>query len=229
MINIVAKICRKWTKLRLQPIRVFCFHHVSDTMDETTMEACDWMQTDIFKQRIERLRAMGYSFISLSKAHVKMQRDIFRCHKYAVLTADDGWASIMNILPWLQEQQIPITLFLNPAYLDGMHFRVRETEKYLSKEEVTQLHERYPLVTVGMHGWEHKNASKQSEKEFKQSLKKSEQYLGKLPNYIPYMAYTWGQYTTVTDECLRMHNIIPVYIDGEKNYNDAKVVHRELL
>lgn len=32
--NICAKIRRKLLKLRLQPIRVFCFHQVSETFDE---------------------------------------------------------------------------------------------------------------------------------------------------------------------------------------------------
>lgn len=227
--EIGAKIRRKWAKIRLQPIRVFCFHQVSDTFDESTMKECDWLQTDAFKRIITDMREQGYNFISLQEAHEKMKRDIFRCKKYAVLTADDGWASLKNILPWLNEQKIPITLFLNPGYLDGNHYRKKETEKYLTEKEVKHFYEQYPLVTIGMHGWEHKDATKQTEEEFMDSIEKSERYLNDLPNYIPYFAYTWGRHTEVTDSILIKNGITPITIMGCKNYNEFRIIDRELL
>ena len=72
-------------KMRFQPIRVLCFHQVSDAFDESYMERVDWLETDLFKQRIEALRQEGYAFISLPEARDKMQRDIFRFKKYVVL------------------------------------------------------------------------------------------------------------------------------------------------
>ena len=227
--EIWAKICRKWTKIRLQPIRVFCFHQVSDTFDESTMKECDWLQTDAFKRIINDIRQKGYNFISLSEVHVKIKSDLVRRKKYAVLTADDGWASMKNILPWLNEQQIPITLFLNPGYLDGKHFREIETEKYLTEEEVKHLYEQYPLLTIGMHGWEHVDATKQTEEEFKDSVEQSVQYLSLLPNYIPYFAYTWGRHTVEIDNVLIKREITPLTIMGGRNYNKYQIIDRELL
>lgn len=227
--EILVKISRKWMKIRLQPIRVYCFHQVSDTFDERTMKECDWLQTDAFKRIITDMREQGYNFISLQEAHEKMKRDIFRCKKYAVLTADDGWASMRNVLPWLNEQQIPITLFLNPGYLDGKHFREIETEKYLTEDEVKHLYEQYPLLTIGMHGWEHVDATTQTEEEFMDSIEKSERYLNFLPNFIPYFAYTWGKHTRTSDIILADRYIIPVLIDGMKNYKYYHFIHRELF
>lgn len=216
-------------KIRLQPIRVLCFHQVSDAFDESYMERIDWLSTDVFKQRIESLRQEGYAFVSLPEARDKMQRDIFRRKKYAVLTADDGWATLKNVLPWLNEQQIPVTLFLNPAYQDGKHYRNSDKEQYLSAEEVAQLHKQYPLVTIGSHGWEHVDATIQTEKEFRESIQQTQDYLSKLPNYIQYHAYTWGRYSSKTNSILKEVGITPVYMDGEKNYNDSYAIHRELL
>lgn len=227
--EILAKIRRKWMKMRLQPIRVFCFHQVSDTFDESTMKECDWLQADAFKRIINDMRQKGYNFISLPEAHEKIKRDVFRSKKYVVLTADDGWASLKNILPWLNEQQIPISLFLNPGYFDGIHFREKETEKYLTEDEVKHLHEQFPLITIGLHGWEHMDATKQTDEEFKESIEQSVQYLSKLPNYIPYFAYTWGKHTEVNDSVLLKNNITPVLIMGGKNYNKSKFIDRELL
>lgn len=227
--DLILRIKRKWMKMRLQPIRVLCFHQVSDAFDESTMERVDWLETDLFKQRIEALCQEGYTFISLPEAHEKMRKDWFRRKRYAVLTADDGWASLKNILPWLNEQQIPVTLFLNPAYLDGMHYRNSDKEQYLSAEEIAQLYKQYPLVTVGMHGWEHKNATKQTEEEFRESVEKSERYLKVLPNYVPYFAYTWGRHSGMTDDMLLKRGITPVLIMGGQNYSNFQIIDRELL
>lgn len=227
--DLLHKIKRKWMKMRFQPIRVLCFHQVSDAFDESYMERIDWLSTDVFKQRIEALRQEGYAFISLPEARDKMQRDIFRFKKYVVLTADDGWATLRNVLPWLNEQQIPVTLFLNPAYLDGMHFRSSKKEEYLSDAEVKNLYKQYPLVTIGSHGWEHVDATMQTEEEFRESIQRTTAYLSSLLNYIPYHAYTWGRYTAKANRVLTEVGMVPVYMDGEKNYNDHDVIHRELL
>ena len=122
-------------RLRLQPIRVFCFHQVSDEFEPNTMKPCDWMRTEAFKDTILKLRR-DYAFISLQEATKHLKHDSFRRKRYAVLTADDGWASMKNILPWLAEQGIPLTLFLNPSYLDGKHFREKTTEKYMTINEI---------------------------------------------------------------------------------------------
>ena len=65
----IRKVRNRWKKFRLQPIRVFCFHQVSDTFDESTMKECDWLQTDVFKRIITDMRQKGYEFLSLQEAH----------------------------------------------------------------------------------------------------------------------------------------------------------------
>lgn len=215
--------------LRLHPIRVLCFHQVSDTFDESTMQRCDWMQTDVFKRIICNMREHGYVFISLPEAREKLRRNVFRFKKYAVLTADDGWASLRNILPWLNEQQIPVTLFLNPGYLDGKHYREKQTEKYLTEKDVNLFYSSYPLLTIGMHGWTHTNALYQTKQEFEEGVTRSMDYLCKFPNYIPYYAYTWGKHTRESDEVLKEKNLCPVYVYGNLNYNNSSYIFREIL
>ena len=224
--DIIYRIKRKWAKCRLEPIRIFCFHQVSDDFDKSTMYQDDWLQTDEFKERVTTLREQGYIFISLPDAHEHIRRDFIRSRKYAVLTADDGWASIKSILPWLNEQQIPITLFLNPAYLDGKHFRERDTEKYLLEKEVRNLHTQYPLLTIGSHGWEHIPAPKQTTQEFIESVNKSVEYLSKLPNYVPYFAYTWGWTWNYTNDILWKAHLTPVKMSGQ-NLNYPYIILRE--
>lgn len=220
---------RKWTKLRLQPIRVFCFHQVSDEFDASTMYSDDWLQTDEFKKRVQSMREQGYRFISLEEAHEHIKHDFIRTYKYAVLTADDGWASLKNILPWLNEQRIPITLFINPAYLDGKHFRECNTEKYLTQEDLKSLNIQYPLLSIGSHGWEHVDATKQTEQEFSESISNSVNVLRSYPNFIPFFAFTWGYCNSKTYNTVCASNLIPVFMNGNKNFNDKASIYRELL
>lgn len=214
-------------KLRLQPIRVFCLHHVCEEFDAETMVACDWMQIDEFKQKIVALQKNGIEIISLAEAHEKMKRDIFRCKKHAVLTFDDGYASLKEILPWLEEQKIPATLFINGKYLDGKSYRKNPQEKYLTMEELRLL--TTSLIELGHHGWEHKRATEQTIEEFEKSVEQNVQHLSDYPSYIPFWAYTYGAHTQETDAYLQGKQIVPVYIDGGENYNEYDVVHRELL
>ena len=227
--KLIDRIHHKLIKIRLQPIRVFCFHHVSNTFDESTMKKGDWLQTEKFKQAIEKLRGEGYVFVSLAEANEKLIHDVFRWRKYAVLTADDGWASICNILPWLNEQQIPITLFLNPAYLDGKHFRERETEQYLNETEVEQLYLHYPLVTIGSHGWMHVETITQTEEEFACSVKRSVDWLKGLNNYVPFFAFPYGRCKRNQRWVIKKKDLVPILLSGNPNYHDNEIIDRELL
>lgn len=223
------KIRRKLIKLRLQPIRVFCFHQVSEVFDESTMWACDWMQIANFKRIIMDLRENGYIFVSLPEAYERLRNDCFRCRKYAVLTADDGDASLRNVLPWLSDMQIPLTLFINPVYLDGEHYRIRNTELYLTEDELQHLHKQYPLLTIGSHGWVHIDAVKQTEQEFVESLMRSVNYLKALPNYVPFFAFPYGHYTNATYARATKEKLIPVLMGGNPNYTYDKYIDRENL
>lgn len=222
------KVRRKLLKIRLHPIRVFCFHQVSDEFDPDTMLECDWITTDAFKRIVLSLKEK-YSFISLQEAYRHIDNDRFRMEHYAVLTADDGWASMKNILPWLAEQQIPITLFLNPLYMDGEHFRERQTERFLTEEDVKRITERYPNVSIGMHGWEHINVTKQNENDFRENVELSIQALKGFESFVPFFAYPWGRYNRMNKMVLREFGLIPVLMDGKKNYDDASSIHRELF
>ena len=227
--KLIHKIQRWWIKFRLQPIRVFCFHQVSETFDEATMWACDWTHIEQFKHNILRLKEQ-YEFISLTEATQKLKHDFFRYKKYAVLTADDGWASLKNIIPWLVENKVPITLFVNPAYLDGKHYQERESEKLLTKQELQEWAEMYKqYVSIASHGWNHKKISELSIEQFEQGVLDSEKELADISRKIPYYAFTYGVFTVDSVKILQKHNLYPVLVDGGKNYKDDGYIHRECL
>lgn len=223
------KIIHKWAKLRLAPIRVFCLHHVCEHFDAESMHEGDWMALDEFKQKVLAMQQSGVQFISLLEAHKRCKMEYIRWKKYAVLTFDDGYASLKEVLPWLHEQQIPATLFINGKYLDGLSYRENPNEKYLMKQDLDRIAKEYPLITIGHHGWEHTDACKMDEPTAIDSVEKNVAVLSTFPNYIPFWAYTWGHYGKFIHRELRKRNIIPVFVDGAVNYNDASCIHRELL
>ena len=225
--KIWAKICRRWIKFRLQPIRVFCLHHVCEEFDTGSMNKGDWMLIDEFKVKVQAMRQDGIEFISLTDAYQHICSDFFRHEKYAVLTFDDGYASLKEILPWLETQHIPCVLFVNGKYLDGKSYRDNPQEKYLTKDELFQLTS--PLIEIGSHGWEHIDATKMSKSEFEESIIKTIEVLRKHHRFIPFHAYTYGCYCNHNRDVLRKYGMISILIDGERNYNNIDNIHRELL
>lgn len=223
-----VKLRKRWTHLWIKPVRVFCFHQVSDVFDSDTMKECDWMQTEAFKKKILAFKQQ-YTFVSLEEAYSHIANDRCRMKRYAALTADDGWASLKSILPWLEEQQVPVTLFLNPFYMDGLHFREIETERYLLESDIRSICGILSGVSVGMHGWKHVAVSKQNECEFRKNVEMSIQALKDCKSFVPFFAYPWGSRNGMNDRVLKEFNVVPVLMDRMSNYNDASAIHRELL
>ena len=193
------------------------------------MWECDWTQIGDFKQNILKLKKK-YTFISLVNATERLRKDRIRLKDYAVLTADDGWASLNNILPWLAEQSIPVTLFLNPSCLDGKHWQSRETDKLLTKRDVDSLvNQYYPFISVASHGWTHQDCTKMTDEEFADSVNKSAAILKGFSTYIPYFAFASGRYTSWQIEFLQNNALTPVLVDGMNNESNPTVIHRECI
>lgn len=236
--SFICKVHNRWKKLRLQPIRVFCIHHVTDDFDADSMWPCDWIQTDVFKESITELQKQ-YTFISLLEAQEHLHKDWFRRKKYAVMTADDGFASMKQVVPWLVERRIPITLFINPVVWDGKTIgqnlqslpiaKKKNGAKglYLLLDDLNGLQS--PLVTFGYHGYEHIDESKETYDVFVGNFEKCRTLMSQLDNVIPFYAHTNGLATKGNDMFLESINITPVFVNGVVNYNQESYIDRELL
>lgn len=184
-----------------------------------------------------------YSFISLTEAQQKLAKDFIRTSKYAVLTFDDGYRSSLPILKWLDSIHIPYTLFLNGKYLDGESCSPHLFEKasriwpniteielaeglYLTSKDLLCL----TGLQVGSHGYDHLDATSLDLNVFADSIKCNFKLLiQQSHSTIPFHAYTWGSHNAETDEVLSRIGVIPVLLDGGKNYEDSSVIHRELF
>jgi len=222
------KIQLKFLHFRLQPIRVYCLHHVCEHYDPASMHKEDWMALNEFQLKVRAMQQGGVKFVSLTEAYrlllLASSPFAFRLKRYAVLTFDDGYASLKEVLPWLKQQGVPATLFVNPDYADKKAFRKTPNEQYLTRKELTDL-----CVEIGLHGVQHISVFAMNNMAFEDFANKSIAETSSINGYIPFWAYTWGYYTTMTDKYLREKNIIPVYVDGMKNYDNFNCIHREFL
>ena len=243
MSYIFDKIQRVVMRLRFRPIRIFVFHHVSDVYDSLMCGDDDWTQTEQFKRNILSLQSR-YQFISLSEACERLQHDTFRMKNYAVLTTDDGLASALNILPWLEEQKIPLTMFVNTRLMERDMLKPISVQRlmklapdadvkaiaegtYLSKDQIFSLTS--PLLAIGLHGHEHLNARQIQENIFEHDCEKEKTILQSHPRYISAYAYPWGLSTESSIKYLRAQGIIPVVVDTAKNYKWNGIISRECI
>lgn len=226
---LIQRLKHRLSLMRRHPIRVLVFHQVSDVFEPETMWECDWTQTEIFKKNILALKKK-YKFIPLTEVQHRLAHDKWRLRDYASLTADDGWASLKNILPWLVEQKIPVTLFLNPSCLDGKHWNSREADKLLTKEEVVRIVEQgTPYITIASHGWTHQDCTEMTLEEFVESIDKAEKGLEGLPAKIPFYAFASGLNTREQADYLRDRKLVPVFVDGIVNETDQTSIHRHCI
>ena len=202
-------------------------HHVCEQFDSDAMYTCDWMALDEFKQKINILRDDGYQFISITDAYEHLKKDRFRRKKYAVLTFDDGYKSLKEVLPWLEAQKIPVTLFINGKYLDGSSYRETPKEEYLTYDELFALTS--PLIEIGHHGWWHKSVLEMSGAELIDSMQKNIEILSSHPRYIPFWAYTYGIHDKNSDVIISNYGMTLVLVNGGKNYKWMGKIDRELL
>lgn len=242
--RLFSKIVRRLTPLWCNPIEVFCFHKVSDAYQPEYGGIDDWTQTEQFKRNILAL-SKQYTFISLEEAYRHLLHDTFRFRSYAVLTSDDGYQSLLDILPWLEEQKIPVTLFTSTQYLDGKsydpwfdaHWRDISAEQkadYLKKMYIHQAHLQRPEllsenVSLGLHGYGHDEVSRMNKDEFASYVDKCCEPIKTHPRFTPYYAYTWGHHSAITDRVLREKKIVPVYMDGYANIHFDGAIHRKCI
>ncbi len=224
--SFLQRLTRHLSRMYRQPIRVFVFHQVSDVFAPETMWECDWTQTEAFKQKISALMKK-YRFISLEAVREHLAKDRWRFRRYAALTADDGWESLTGILPWLADRKIPVTLFLNPSCLDGVHKNSRETDRLLTKQEVLRLIDAgKPFISVASHGWTHKSCDLMTMDEFEESVRAAEAVLDELPAKAPFFAFASGRFTPAQVSYLRDRKLVPVFVDGKDNVKDPASIHR---
>jgi len=98
--------------------RVLClnYHVVTDQFDENECVKGIWSSTKDFINAAKALRAEAISIVSVQDAQnilANSQEGTFAC-----ITVDDGHCSNVNVAEIAEYYSIPVTLFINGAYLN---------------------------------------------------------------------------------------------------------------
>jgi peptidoglycan/xylan/chitin deacetylase (PgdA/CDA1 family) len=142
---IIYKICKAlgvfalFAKINKNKIPILCYHSIA-LADEGEFIPGNFIRFEKFKTRINKLKSMGYKFISLGEAidKIKHKKPI---KNEVVITIDDGFKSIFHeMIPYLKQEKIPHTLYLttNKMQEDTPIFRLLIRYVFW-KSEVTTL------------------------------------------------------------------------------------------
>ena len=132
--NFARKIFHWWSK----PVIIFACHQVSDRFNPMVDCYTDWSSTELFERNINWL-SKNYTFITLKQAVDKLQSGKRRRKRFAVLTFDDGYASVLNALSILKSHDIPATLFINSAYLDDARYSSVNVINYVNSLSIQEI------------------------------------------------------------------------------------------
>ena len=124
------EIRKVYRRLFLKPIPVFVMHQVGESMNPMVDRESDWSSFDLFKKNVDFLNE-NYHIVSLPQVHEMLKRQRSRFKKYAVITFDDAYKSILPALQYLKGKHIPVTVFVNSAYLNGDSYSCVNVKTYL--------------------------------------------------------------------------------------------------
>lgn len=148
---ILRKVFNKLVKFFYQPIVVLTFHQVSELMDDRYEIKEDWNSIENFKSTIDYL-SCKYKFISLENVNAKLCSKFPRLRRYAAITFDDAYLSILNVYTYLIQNKIPFTIFVNSKYLDGVSYSPENLVRYINSlpntANMKDLVERYQTANV---------------------------------------------------------------------------------
>jgi peptidoglycan/xylan/chitin deacetylase (PgdA/CDA1 family) len=116
-----------------RPIAVFVNHQVSALFTPGIDCDSDWSSVDLYENNIAWILE-NYEVISLDKAIHLIESGSKIKKKYAVLTFDDGYASVLNALAILERYDLPATLFINSAYLDNALYSSVNAYNYIKAQ-----------------------------------------------------------------------------------------------
>lgn len=161
-------------------VKILMYHSVGGNLNlELNIEK------EIFIEQLEYLQSKG-EIISIHESIQYFNQKKKRGDKnYFVITFDDGYSNFFTkVFPELSKRSIPATLFPALEFIDKP--RKKPLMKKLSSsswdyinplslKQLEKLH-KSKLITIGSHGYFHKNYSKLSSKEINLDIKKSDDW-----------------------------------------------------
>ncbi len=86
----------------------------------------------LFRRIVEKLRALGYQFISIREFEKTIEENL-QGGKQVLVTFDDGWSANLELVDTINQYAVPVTIFIPPdAVTEGNFWWEYVTEYYKS-------------------------------------------------------------------------------------------------
>ena len=158
-----------------------CYHKFSNSMEDIYS-----VMPDVFEWQIQYIKSRNISVIHLNDLVAAYKTKKWDIGDNVLLTADDGWKSVLNIMPIIEKEKVPVTLFLYPVVIH------EGTDHYLDPGDL-ELVKKEPWFEFGSHSYTHplltKLAGKKLQHEVVDSKARLEKWLGVT---IDVFAYPYG-------------------------------------
>jgi peptidoglycan/xylan/chitin deacetylase (PgdA/CDA1 family) len=183
----------------------FCYHQFEHSLSNVYS-----VLPEIFDWQVQYLQQSGVPVISLEEFNRRYfeKKDLGQT---ALLTVDDGWADVREVLPVIRERKAPLTLFLYPSVLQG-HSRA-----YLSAAQLPDL-EKEPLLSFGCHSYTHPVLRHQSSRGMRREVVTSQAWLEtRLNRKVDDFAYPYGMFDRKTKRAVAQHYQMAFGVDDGPN------------
>jgi peptidoglycan/xylan/chitin deacetylase (PgdA/CDA1 family) len=157
-----------------------CYHKFSYAFEDLyaiTPEVFEWQIKYIKGQKIPIIRVTDLVSAYVTKTAVGDN---------VLLTADDGWKSQLNILPVLEKEKAPMTLYIYPLVIHD------KQKQYMTPAELRSIR-RNPWLDFGCHSYDHISMKKLNDKSLQRQVVSSRLKLDRLlGRELPTFAYPYG-------------------------------------
>ncbi len=142
-----------------------------------------------FKQQIRKLQKHS-DFVSIEDLSLPLKST----RSKVILTIDDGLVSVMDILPFTKENNIPVTLFVLSSPEKANRKELDTNEKVLTWSQIKALHK--AGWTIGCHSATHADFSVLSDSDIRREVVESKKILeNKLGFSVDSIAYPKGHFS----------------------------------
>lgn len=171
------------TKKYARSVVILCYHSFANSNNRYAVNL------EVFKKQVRRIQKFA-DFVRINDLKVPAKNGRAK----VALTIDDGLSSVMDILPFTQANNIPVSLFILANPEKANRAELDTDEKFLTWTQIKQLHK--AGWTIGCHSSTHSDFSKLSNDEIVKEIIDSKKVLEtKLGFSIDSIAYPKGSYS----------------------------------
>lgn len=191
-------------------ISVYCYHSFANDTWPYSIKPPE------FKKQIKRLIHDGYNFKSIDDLSMHITGKKLLLGKIAVITIDDGYENVHDIVDFMLKNSIPGAFFIlaHPEHVDRSE--IDNTYKLLSMQQIKKLSKMG--FTIGFHGSTHKNLTTLNTSELNAEISLGKKTLEKkLGHKIVHFAYPKGRFNQKVIKHIRRSGFETAFAMGDIN------------